>query len=33
METVLRPDEIKPAAAARVSTSDIVFDNIRRVFQ
>lgn len=33
MGTVLRPDEIKPAATSRESTSDIVFDNIRRVFQ
>lgn len=33
MGTVLRPDEIKPAAPSRESTSDIVFDNIRRVFQ
>ena len=31
MGTVLRAEESKPAATVR--TSDIVFDNIRRVFQ
>lgn len=33
MGTVLRKEEGQPAAPARVSTNDIVFDNIRRVFQ
>ncbi len=33
MGTVLRKEESQPAAPARVSTNDIVFDNIRRVFQ
>lgn len=33
MGTVLREEERKPATPARMSTNDIVFDNIRRVFQ